>query len=91
MTNNGKSIKIVYLPLPVQVGGAVEESEHEYLVVINERSAAITQRHTLGHELSHIFLNHFTNGKPIKEVEKEANREAWHYYRAYRNGQLQNC
>lgn len=88
MKHNGKNIKIVYLPLPVQVGGAVEESEHEYLVVINERSAAITQRHTIGHELCHVFRDHHSCDRPIREVEEEANRLAWDYYRAYRDNRL---
>ena len=84
MTHNGKSIRIVYLPLPGQVHGVTAESDKDYLVAINEQSAAITQRHTIGHELAHIFLDHFDNSKPIQDVEREANREAWHFYRIYK-------
>ena len=59
MKHNGKEIQIAFLALPVQVRGQALEYADEYLVGINEGLAGITKRHTIGHELAHIFLNHF--------------------------------
>lgn len=107
MCHNGKPIKIVFLPLPEKVYGLTAESKDDYLIGINQNSAAITQRHTIGHELAHIFLNHFTvtgscvltsdsiatvdmklSNSASRYIEKEANRQAWNYYRMYKSGIL---
>lgn len=59
MKHNGKEIQIAFLALPYGVRGATMESKDDYLVAINQSLAGITTRHTIGHELAHIFLNHF--------------------------------
>ena len=85
LIHNGKQIRIAFLSLPGKVHGVTMEADDCYIVAVNERDASITQRHALGHELAHIFLDHISSGKPIREAEKEANREAWSYYRIYKN------
>ena len=59
MQHNNKKIQIAFLALPVQVRGQTLEFAYDYLVGINQSLAGITKRHTIGHELAHIFLNHF--------------------------------
>ena len=88
MKHNGKEIRIAYLALPDGVRGGAVEDEDYYLVVINQSLAAITKRHTIGHELCHVFRDHHSGDRSIREVEEEANREAWNYYRAYRDHRL---
>lgn len=105
MKHNGKEIRIFFLALPIQVRGQSLEYTDEYLVGINESLAGITKRHTIGHELAHIFLNHFDddcicpsdseeqiekklNTVAAREKERQANRAAWDYYRAYRDHSL---
>ena len=93
MKHNGKEIRIKYLVFPIEVQGAVagftREFENSYLVGIDSTRAAIVQRHTLGHELAHIFLDHIDqHDRSVMEQEAEADREAWNYYRAYRDNRL---
>lgn len=88
MKHSGKDIRIAYLPLHVKVYGITAEADDCFIVGINEAAAGITKRHAIGHELAHIFLNHFGSNKPLRELEREANREAWNYYRAYRDNRL---
>lgn len=89
MTHNGREIVVEYIPFPkgVQgyVKGAVTERTTDYLILIDSTRHPQAQRHTLGHELAHIFLNHFNQpGRPVKDQEREAKRDAWHYYRQYK-------
>ena len=88
MTHNGKEVRIVYLALPDGVCGAANEDDDYYLVVINQSLADITKRRALGHELCHVFRDHLAGDRPIREVEEEADRLAWDYYRAYRDNRL---
>ena len=83
MQHNGKTIKIIYRPLSSYFGGATMECDNYYLVVINSTKDESTQNHAIGHELAHIMLDHFDNGKPIAEVEKEADERATEFYRLY--------
>lgn len=44
-----------------------------------------------GHELAHIFLDHFSQPeKPMLEKEREAGEKALHFYREYLAGNLSN-
>ena len=90
MTHNGKEIRIQYLPFPVKTcGGAAIQRKDDYLVAINTEICPLNQRKALGHELGHVFLNHLEQpGRPVKELEDEADRYAWPFYRAFRDGKL---
>ncbi len=88
MQYKGKKIRIVFLAFPEAVYGTTLESNDEYLVGINQGMAAITKRYTIGHELAHIYNDHFSSKRPIREIEREANKEAWTYYRLYKGGKL---
>ncbi len=71
------------------VRGATGMDAKSYHVLINTNNAPIVQRHALGHELAHIYRNHhFQPERPLDEIEREADRFAWEYYRAYRDGKL---
>ena len=95
MKHNGRIIEIRYQDFPLELQGAIPgfvtaKFEDRYIIVIDSTRAAIVQRHTLGHELAHIFLNHHDqHDRPIKEQEREANDHAWHYYREYKSGRLE--
>ena len=91
MTHNGREIQIQYLPFPVKTcGGMALWRESDYLIAINTEVCPLLQRRALGHELAHVLLNHLEQpGRPVRELENEANRHAWAFYRAYRDGELQ--
>lgn len=100
MTHNGKEIRIIYASFPVKTcGGATIRRPAEYLVLVNESVTPIQQRHALGHELAHIYLGHLEKAAGLAAdsagivedyaLECEANRHAWAFYRAYRDGDLQ--
>ena len=100
MTHNGRPIRIQRIPFPVKTcGGATIRRPAEYLVLVNESVTPIQQRHALGHELAHIYLGHLekvaglaADSAGIVEddaLEREANRHAWAFYRAYKDGDLQ--
>ena len=89
LTHKGRKIAIAWMPFPVNsVAGAMTEIRNYYLVAINTTVAPIRQRHALGHELAHVFLDHLDRHIPVMECEAEANKYAWDYYRAYRDGKL---
>ena len=72
-----------------EVRGAAAMDDVGYYVLINANNAPLIQRRALGHELAHIYKNHhFQPERPIDEIEREADRFAWEYYRAYRDGKL---
>ena len=85
-------IRIVYTPLFDEIYGTTAYWPKEpdfFLIAINSQMAPIQQRRTLGHELAHVFLGHLTDEKmTLGRAEREAWREAWEYYRAYRDGAL---
>lgn len=82
MTHNGKRINIFYEDLPASVRGISSEQENYYIVLINKNMPIRDQHQAIGHELAHIFLNHF-NGVVLNR-ELEANKNAWRYYREYK-------
>ena len=92
LTHNGRKIAIVWIPFPKETGticGAMIEVEEYYIVAIDSTAAPIRQRHALGHELAHIYLDHLDQyNRGIWDLEAEANHNAWDYYRAYRGGKL---
>jgi hypothetical protein len=95
LSHNGKSIKIKYVSFPKELqgfaGGFVSEKrDSRYLIVIDRTRIPLLQRKALGHELAHIYMNHFDQDKrPVQDIEKEANINAWKYYRLYKSGSLE--
>lgn len=88
---NGRRIVVADFPEPLdaRIHGAVTETDTKYLVFINPACVGIVQRYALGHELAHIYLNHFYQlERDVMDCEREANRRAWEFYRAYRDGKL---
>ena len=60
-----------------------------YTVIINADISLPTQHEVLGHELAHIFCNHFQRKDLDRDSkEEEANQKAWEYYEAYKAGKL---
>lgn len=94
MTHNGKTVEIRYQEFPQELRGEIPglvtaKFSDKYIILIDSTQHPIVQRHTLGHELAHIYLNHLEqHDRPIKEQEREAGREAWHYYREFKAGRL---
>lgn len=92
MKHNGKEIVIRYLAFPEIVQGTArgitQERADSYLILIDSTRCRLLQYRALGHELAHVFLNHFDSNKSIMEVEAEAWARSWEFYRAYRNGTL---
>ena len=92
LTHNGKEIVIEFTKLPETVNGITGDIEDSgyYLVLINSAKTPQRQRRAIGHELAHIFLDHFNQSeRPLQEIEHEANINAWEYYRLYKNGTLE--
>lgn len=80
-----------------KVRGLTSADSTGFFVIIDSTRGPQAQRFTLGHELAHIFLGHFdrrdAEWKPLTEgvrfitdrnLETEANRHAWRYYRLYK-------
>lgn len=84
MKHNGKEIKIVFMQLPESVYGVTLDSNDGLIVFINNSASSIVQRHAIGHELAHIFLDHFSSNRQLRELEREANKAAWYYYRVFK-------
>ena len=108
MMTNGRPVKIVYEVFPQQIQGKIKgftsASTDEYIIMIDSSRHPQAQRHTLGHELAHIYLGHFDRSgvawkllpdawqySQDKELEREANANAWKYYRLFINGKLQEA
>ena len=94
MKHNGREIIIEYLPFPKKAQGAcsgiIGECQTCYIILIDSTRHPLQQRHTLGHELAHLFLNHLEeHHRPVREKEREANKLAWYYYRKYKAGDLE--
>jgi len=94
MTHNGKEVRIEYFDFPEgceTIRGFLSGScNFDYWwIAINSRMHPLTQRHSVGHELAHLFLDHLDQQRPIMELEAEANKWAWHYYREYKAGRLE--
>ena len=89
MKHNGKEIVIEYDAFPDGVRKLIKayvaEDTDAYLIGIDTHNAAIVQRFALGHELAHVFLGHLDSSKPKAVQEREANKNAWKYYRLYRD------
>ena len=108
MEHNGKRVRIAHGAFPgslSDVRGVTFEGQTEFFVLINTSKHPLRQRHALGHELAHIYLDHFDkvpawddvprddSGQRLlvaqnRDIEREANRHAWAFYRAYRDGTL---
>ena len=70
-----------------KIGGFAVKRHDCYVIAINTSRPLIVQRFVLGHELAHVFLDHLEAPRQIsvKDMEREANKAAWDYYRAYRD------
>lgn len=96
MTYKGRNIEIRYKVFPEEVQGYCSgfvsaKFKSKYIVVIDSTRTPLHQRKALGHELAHIFLDHlYQKDRPIPEIEAEAERNAWKYYRLYKAGALDN-
>ena len=79
-----------------KVRGVTIYDKDGFFVVIDSARGRVAQRRTLGHELAHIFLGHFERSDieckllqkgdrfiTDREIEAEADRYAWKYYRLY--------
>jgi len=87
-TDSGQPVRIIFADFPQDIQGKVRgvtrATAKGYTVLIDSSRPAQTQRHTIGHELAHIFLKHFEISSDIAAIEREANKKAWHYYRLYK-------
>lgn len=105
MMANGRPVKIVYEVFPQQIQGKIKgvtfAGTDEYIIMIDSSRHPQAQRHTLGHELAHIYLGHFDRSGVAWELmpdggsfshdetlEREANAHAWEYYRLFLNRKL---
>ena len=92
-TAKGRKVAIIYRRLPENVrwdnwGFTIHEGDL-YTVIINADISLPTQHEVLGHELAHIFCNHFERKDLDCDCkEEEANQKAWEYYKAYKAGKL---
>ena len=79
-----------------KVRGVTIYDKDGFFVVLDSARGRVAQRRTLGHELAHIFLGHFDRSDiewkllqkgdrfiTDREIEAEADRYAWKYYRLY--------
>lgn len=92
MEHNGKPVKITYLPFPVEVQGSIPgflmECKTCYKIGIDITQPLQRQRHALAHELAHLYLDHLNqHDRPVMEQEAEAHRQAWHFYRKWKQEQ----
>lgn len=85
--DQGKDIVIYRTIFPEQlrsrVRGMTERDGDVYSVLIDGSQPDAVQQHTLGHELAHIFLNHFDENRTGKAAEDEADAAAGYYYSKY--------
>ena len=92
MKHNGKDIVIRFAAFPEIVQGTARgittERAESYMILIDNTRCRLQQCRSLGHELAHIYSDHFQSKLPIEAIEHEANIKAWDYYRAYKSGQL---
>lgn len=64
--------KVLTLPLPADVHGAVKQlRDDRYLIAVNETLTKAEMDATVGHELYHITHRHFDDPRPIQEIEAE--------------------
>ena len=93
LTAKGRKVAIIYRRFPEDVrlknwGFTINEGDL-YTVIINTDISLPTQHEVLGHELAHIFCNHFERKDLDRDSkEEEANQKAWEYYEAYKAGKL---
>ncbi len=87
---NGKPIDIIIGGWPekvINIFGYCTVTEDRYLVLVNDRAPSINK--SLGHELAHIFCGHLDDGQSYsKEMEREADRKAFMYYKLWELGLL---
>ncbi len=66
-------IFVRFIDFPCDVDGTtVIDDNNDYNIYINSRTSHVQQLETLRHELRHITHDHFHDGKPLDEDEKEA-------------------
>lgn len=86
-------ITIEYVALPEQLQGKIKGMStkigNDYRIIIDSTRYHIEQRFVLGHELAHIYMKHHESNISTTEAEYEADRNAWKYYRLYRDGLLE--
>lgn len=97
MTHNGKPVEIRYQEFPQELQGAISgivtaKFPQKYIILIDSTRPPLVQRHTIGHELAHLYLNHLDDhDRPVMDQEREANARAWEFYRRYRAGDLEDA
>ena len=89
----GRTVEIYYVPIPDEEGtvtrGLAVKDKEMYKIYINSGISRILQKHTLGHELAHVFCGHLDTENPDRAAqEKEADQKAWDYFDAYTHGKL---
>ena len=92
-TAHGRTVEIYYVPFPDEEGtvtrGLAVKDKEMYKIYINSGISRILQKHTLGHELAHVFCGHLDTENPDRAAqEKEADQKAWDYFDAYTHGKL---
>ena len=90
MTHNGRQIKIHTFPDDIKLLRGISFIQGDaYIIGINKKLTQDQYKHTLGHELAHIFLNHLDNLKPgertTAEQEQEADERATEFYSLFVN------
>ncbi|MBR3334325.1 MAG: ImmA/IrrE family metallo-endopeptidase [Clostridia bacterium] len=61
------------VPLPRGVHGALrEDPEGNANIYVNQHDPIEERRKTVAHELRHYRLGHIGSGKPVHQIEKEA-------------------
>lgn len=96
LTHHGKEIRIQYFPFPEELQGKLialttAKNPERWIVCIDSTRHPLSQRYALGHELAHIFLDHFDRPEAadhVSEIEREADKKTWEFYRAYKAGSL---
>lgn len=79
-------IRLFYYDLPTHVNGLsmVDEETGTAYIIVDPKQCVLRQRFAFGHELAHVFLQHHSSKRPLEEIEAEADREAWRFYRMHR-------
>ena len=78
-------IKCCIMELPSGIYGASFPDNDDWCILLASNVADITRRHAFGHEMAHVLLGrHQQTDRPLVEIEREANAQAWEYYRRYR-------
>lgn len=79
-TAQGRTVEIYYVPISDEKGtvtrGLAVKDKEMYKIYINSAISFILQKHTLGHELAHVFCGHLDAKNPDRAAqEKEADQK----------------